>query len=94
MKSDMAGAATVLGTVKAMAIQKAPVNLVAIMPMAENMVSGHAMIPGDVIKTAQGLTVEVLNTDAEGRLAGMPVKTTAHRSSLMLPPLQAQKSVR
>ncbi|MGL5668525.1 MAG: leucyl aminopeptidase family protein, partial [Shewanella sp.] len=42
MKSDMAGAATVLGTVKAMAIQKAPVNLVAIMPMAENMVSGHA----------------------------------------------------
>jgi len=64
----MAGAATVLGTVKAMAIQKAPVNLVAIMPMAENMVSGHAMIPGDVIKTAQGLTVEVLNTDAEGRL--------------------------
>jgi leucyl aminopeptidase len=51
-----------------MAIQKAPVNLVAIMPMAENMVSGHAMIPGDVIKTAQGLTVEVLNTDAEGRL--------------------------
>ncbi|MGL4747259.1 MAG: leucyl aminopeptidase, partial [Shewanella sp.] len=68
MKSDMAGAATVLGTVKAMAIQKAPVNLVAIMPMAENMVSGHAMIPGDVITTAQGLTVEVLNTDAEGRL--------------------------
>lgn len=68
MKSDMAGAATVLGTVKAMAIQKAPVNLVAIMPMAENMVSGHAMIPGDVITTAQGLTVEVLNTDGEGRL--------------------------
>lgn len=68
MKSDMAGAATVLGTIKAMAIQKAPINLVAIMPMAENMVSGHAMLPGDVIKTAQGLTVEVLNTDGEGRL--------------------------
>ncbi|GIU03185.1 leucyl aminopeptidase [Shewanella morhuae] len=68
MKSDMAGAATVLGTIKAMAIQKAAVNVVAIMPMAENMISGHAMIPGDVIKTAQGLTVEVLNTDAEGRL--------------------------
>ena len=64
----MAGAATVLGTIKAMALQKAPVNVVAIMPMAENMISGHAMIPGDVIKTAQGLTVEVLNTDAEGRL--------------------------
>jgi leucyl aminopeptidase len=58
----------VLGTIKAMALQKAPVNVVAIMPMAENMISGHAMIPGDVIKTAQGLTVEVLNTDAEGRL--------------------------
>lgn len=68
MKSDMAGAAAVLGTVKAMAIQKAPINLVAIMPMAENMISGHAMMPGDVVKTAQGLTVEVLNTDAEGRL--------------------------
>ncbi|MGI1946427.1 leucyl aminopeptidase [Shewanella glacialipiscicola] len=68
MKSDMAGAATVLGTIKAMAIQKAAVNVVAIMPMAENMISGHAMLPGDVIKTAQGLTVEVLNTDAEGRL--------------------------
>ncbi|MFV7708628.1 leucyl aminopeptidase [Shewanella algae] len=68
MKSDMAGAATVLGTVKAMAASKAPVNLVGIMPLAENMVSGRAMIPGDVIKTAQGLTVEVLNTDAEGRL--------------------------
>lgn len=68
MKSDMAGAATVLGTIKAMAIQKAPVNVVAIMPMAENMISDHAMLPGDVVNTAQGLTVEVLNTDAEGRL--------------------------
>lgn len=68
MKSDMAGAATALGVVKAMAMQKAPVNVVAIMPMAENMVSGNAMLPGDVIKTAQGLTVEVLNTDSEGRL--------------------------
>ncbi len=46
MKSDMAGAATVLGTVKAMAASKAPVNLVGIMPLAENMVSGRAMIPG------------------------------------------------
>ncbi|WP_025820523.1 leucyl aminopeptidase [Shewanella marina] len=68
MKSDMAGAATVLGTVKAMAQQQAPLNVVAIMAMAENMVSGDALRPGDVLTTAKGLTVEVLNTDAEGRL--------------------------
>ncbi|MCF1438944.1 MAG: leucyl aminopeptidase, partial [Shewanella sp.] len=68
MKSDMAGAATVLGTVKAMAMQKAPVNVVAVMPLAENMVSSKAQRPGDVVRTAQGKTVEVTNTDAEGRL--------------------------
>ncbi|QDF66106.1 leucyl aminopeptidase [Shewanella sp. SNU WT4] len=68
MKSDMAGAATILGTVKAMALQKAPVNVVAIMPMAENMISGNALRPGDVVATAAGKTVEVMNTDAEGRL--------------------------
>lgn len=68
MKSDMAGAATVLGTVKAMAMQKAPVNVVAIMPLAENMVSDRALRPGDVVMTGEGKTVEVMNTDAEGRL--------------------------
>ncbi|MCL1035944.1 leucyl aminopeptidase [Shewanella submarina] len=68
MKSDMAGAATVLGTVKAMAMQKAPVNVVAVMPLAENMVSSKAQRPGDVVRTAEGKTVEVTNTDAEGRL--------------------------
>ncbi|MBY6107156.1 leucyl aminopeptidase [Ferrimonas balearica] len=68
MKSDMAGAATVLGTVKAMAMQKAPVNVVAVMPLAENMVSERALRPGDVVVTGQGTTVEVTNTDAEGRL--------------------------
>ncbi|WP_394202903.1 leucyl aminopeptidase [Shewanella waksmanii] len=68
MKSDMAGAAAVLGTVKALAMQKAEVNVVAIMPMAANMVSHTAFAPGDVVMTAEGLTVEVLNTDAEGRL--------------------------
>ncbi|WP_394388047.1 leucyl aminopeptidase [Shewanella woodyi] len=68
MKSDMAGAAAVLGTVKAMAAQKADVNVVAIMAMAANMVSETAFAPGDVVMTAEGLSVEVLNTDAEGRL--------------------------
>ncbi|QYJ75995.1 leucyl aminopeptidase [Shewanella sp. FJAT-52076] len=68
MKSDMAGAAAILGTVKAMAMQKTRVNLVAVLPLAENMVSGDALRPGDVLRTAQGLTVEVMNTDAEGRL--------------------------
>ncbi len=68
MKSDMAGAATVLGTVKAMAMQNAPVNVVAIMPLAENMVSERALRPGDVLMTAEGKSVEVTNTDAEGRL--------------------------
>ncbi|GAA0822057.1 leucyl aminopeptidase [Colwellia asteriadis] len=68
MKSDMAGAAAVLGTVKAMALQKAKVNVVAVMPMAANMVSETSFAPGDVLTTAEGLSVEVLNTDAEGRL--------------------------
>ncbi|MGS0682772.1 leucyl aminopeptidase [Shewanella sp. 125m-7] len=68
MKSDMAGAAAVLGAIKAMALQKADVNVVAVMPMAANMVSETALAPGDVLMTAEGLSVEVLNTDAEGRL--------------------------
>jgi len=68
MKSDMAGAAAVLGTIKAMALQKAPVNVVAVMGMAANMVSKTSVAPGDVIMTAEGKSVEILNTDAEGRL--------------------------
>ena len=68
MKSDMAGAAAVLGTIKAMALQKAKVNVVAIMPMAANMVSATSFAPGDVLNSAEGLSIEVLNTDAEGRL--------------------------
>lgn len=68
MTSDMAGAAAALGTIKALALQKAPVNVVAVMAMAENMISDRAYLPGDVITTAQGLTVQITNTDAEGRL--------------------------
>jgi leucyl aminopeptidase len=68
MKSDMAGAAAALGTVKAMALAKADKNVVAVMGMAANMVSQFAVAPGDVVRTAEGLSVEILNTDAEGRL--------------------------
>lgn len=68
MTSDMAGAAAALGTIKALALQKAPVHVVAVMAMAENMISDKAMLPGDVLKSAAGLTIQVTNTDAEGRL--------------------------
>lgn len=68
MTSDMAGAAAALGTIKTLALQKAPVNVVALMAMAENMISDKAMLPGDIIKTGAGLTVQITSTDAEGRL--------------------------
>lgn len=68
MTSDMAGAAAALGTIKTLALQKAPVNVVAVMAMAENMISDKAMLPGDIIKTGAGLTVQITSTDAEGRL--------------------------
>ncbi|TPH14599.1 leucyl aminopeptidase family protein [Litorilituus lipolyticus] len=68
MKSDMAGAAAALGTVKALAKMKAEVNVVAVMGVAANMVSEKAQAPGDVVRTAEGLSVEITHTDAEGRL--------------------------
>lgn len=68
MKSDMAGAAAALGTVKALALNEAKVNVVAVMGMAANMVSESSVAPGDVVRTAAGHSVEILNTDAEGRL--------------------------
>src|SRR5690606_19269594 len=68
MKGDMAGAAAVLGAVRALALLGAEVNLMAVVPAVENMPSGTAMKPGDVVKAMNGKTVEVDNTDAEGRL--------------------------
>jgi leucyl aminopeptidase len=68
MKGDMAGGAAVLGTVKAVAELGLPVHLVGILTAAENMPSGTAINPGDVLNMLSGLTVEVVNTDAEGRL--------------------------
>jgi leucyl aminopeptidase len=69
MKDDMAGGAAVLGTLRAAAQLRIPVNLIGILPATENMPSGTAIKPGDVLKTLSGKTVEVINTDAEGRLA-------------------------
>ncbi len=68
MKFDMGGAASVFGALEALATLKAPVNVVGIVAACENMPSGRATKPGDVVKSMQGLTIEVLNTDAEGRL--------------------------
>ena len=68
MKGDMAGAAAVTGTMLALASRKARVNAVGVIGLVENMPSGGATRPDDVLKTLSGQTVEVLNTDAEGRL--------------------------
>jgi len=68
MKSDMSGAATVIATLKAAANLKLPVNLVGLVASAENMPSGSAMRPGDIISYPNGVSAEVDNTDAEGRL--------------------------
>lgn len=68
MKMDMAGGAVVLGVVKAVALLKLPINLVGIVPAVENLPSGSAYRPGDILTSLSGKTIEVLNTDAEGRL--------------------------
>lgn len=68
MKMDMSGAAAVIGTMQAAASLKLPVNIVGLIPACENMPSGKAIRPGDVIRIMNGKTVEVDNTDAEGRL--------------------------
>ena len=68
MKRDMTGAAVVVASLKALALQKAPLNVVGIVGLVENMPSGHATRPGDIVTSMSGQTVEILNTDAEGRL--------------------------
>ncbi|PRY69811.1 leucyl aminopeptidase [Halomonas ventosae] len=79
MKFDMCGAASVFGTVTAVLAIKPRINLVAIVAAAENMPDGRATKPGDIIKTLKGLSVEVLNTDAEGRLVLCDALTYAER---------------
>jgi len=68
MKADMSGAAVVAGTILAAAKAKLPVHLIGIIPSAENMVSGKSMRPGDIFVTSSGKSIEVDNTDAEGRM--------------------------
>jgi leucyl aminopeptidase len=68
MKFDMCGAAGVIGTMAAVARMKLPINLNVVVPAVENMPSGEATKPGDIVKSMSGQTIEVLNTDAEGRL--------------------------
>jgi leucyl aminopeptidase len=68
MKYDMAGGAAVLGVMKAVSESSLPVNLVGILPAAENLPGGSATKPGDVVRTMTGVNVEITNTDAEGRL--------------------------
>ena len=68
MKFDMCGAASVFGTLKAVALMKLPLNVVGVVPATENMPDGNAVKPGDIVTTMSGQTVEILNTDAEGRL--------------------------
>ena len=68
MTYDMAGSATVVGLMKNFAIRKAKINAVGVVGLVENMVSGNAQRPGDIVKSYSGKTIEVLNTDAEGRL--------------------------
>src|SRR6201999_1753360 len=68
MKGDMAGAACVVGLMHALAARKAKVNAVGIIGLVENMPDGNAQRPGDIVKSMSGQTIEIINTDAEGRL--------------------------
>ncbi len=68
MTYDMAGSATVVGLMKTLALRKSKINAVGVVGLVENMVSGNAQRPGDIVKSYSGQTIEVLNTDAEGRL--------------------------
>ena len=79
MKFDMGGAASVLGTLCAVAQLKAKVNLIGIIPACENLPSGRSVKPGDVVRSLSGQTIEILNTDAEGRLILCDALTYAER---------------
>ncbi|MBD1171402.1 leucyl aminopeptidase [Pelagibacterales bacterium SAG-MED04] len=68
MTYDMAGSATVVGLMKSLALRKARVNAIGVVGLVENMPGGNAQRPGDIVKSYSGKTVEILNTDAEGRL--------------------------
>jgi leucyl aminopeptidase len=79
MKFDMGGAASVLGTFRAVAELKPKVNLIGLIPACENLPSGRSVKPGDVVTSLSGQTIEILNTDAEGRLVLCDALTYAER---------------
>ncbi|HQT80813.1 MAG: leucyl aminopeptidase [Ferrovum sp. 37-45-19] len=79
MKFDMCGAASVFGVMRAVAEMKLPINLIGIVPTCENMPDGNATRPGDIVTSMSGQTIEILNTDAEGRLILCDALTYAQR---------------
>lgn len=79
MKYDMSGAASVLGAMKAAAMLELPLNIVGLIPACENLPSGRANKPGDIVTSMSGQTIEILNTDAEGRLILCDALTYAER---------------
>lgn len=79
MKYDMSGAASVLGTLKVCAMLKLPINVIGLIASAENMLNGSAVKPGDIVTSMSGQTIEILNTDAEGRLVLADALTYAER---------------
>jgi leucyl aminopeptidase len=79
MKFDMGGAASVLGVFKALGLLKPKINVVGLIPSCENMPDGRAIKPGDVVTSMSGQTIEILNTDAEGRLILCDALTYAER---------------
>ena len=79
MKFDMCGAASVLGTFKALSLLKPAINVVGLIPSCENLINGKAVKPGDVVTSMSGQTIEILNTDAEGRLILCDALTYAER---------------
>ena len=79
MKFDMSGAACVIGTMKAVAEANLPLNVIGLVAACENMPDGRAIKPGDIVTSSAGLTVEILNTDAEGRLVLCDALTYARR---------------
>ncbi|MCX7311667.1 MAG: leucyl aminopeptidase [Alphaproteobacteria bacterium] len=87
MKGDMAGAACVVGLMHALAARKAKVNAVGAIGIVENMADGNAQRPGDIVKTMNGQTIEIINTDAEGRLVLADVLhyvNTRHKPKFMI----------
>jgi leucyl aminopeptidase len=79
MKYDMCGAGTVIGVFRTLARLKLPLNVIGLVPAVENMPGGNASRPGDVVKSMSGITIEILNTDAEGRLILNDALTYAER---------------